>query len=162
MSLFSVFIAYIHKIFSFLLSLASKSLILTNLTMTKLPNRLTGLKVAQSCSNQIHILCMTMRQNRVGSILFRISIFWRGDHERWLTKSSILMAKGRFFIVMRGTERLQVHDRFYMSYSDHLNLQKVFILLLVWKKRLCIILNMQQYLNFPALNQAFPLVFVRK
>ena len=67
--------AYIHKIFSFLLSLASKSLILTNLTMTKLLNRLTGLKVAQSCSNQIHILCMTMRQNRVGSILFRISIF---------------------------------------------------------------------------------------
>ena len=162
MSLFSVFIAYIHKIFSFLLSLASKSLILTNLTMTKLLNRLTGLKVAQSCSNQIHILCMTMRQNRVGSILFRISIFWRGDHERWLTKSSILMAKGRFFIVMRGTERLQVHDRFYMSYSDHLNLQKVFILLLVWKKRLCIILNMQQNLNFPALNQAFPLVSVRK
>ena len=162
MSLFSVCTAYIHKIFSFLLSLASKSLILTNLTMTKLLNRLTGLKVAQSCSNQIHILCMTMRQNRVGSILFRISIFWRGDHERWLTKSSILMAKGRFFIVMRGTERLQVHDRFYMSYSDHLNLQKVFILLLVWKKRLCIILNMQQNLNFPALNQAFPLVFVRK
>ena len=109
MSLFSVCIAYIHKIFSFLLSLASKSLILTNLTMTKLLNRLTGLKVAQSCSNQIHILCMTMRQNRVGSILFRISIFWRGDHERWLTKSSILMAKGRFFIVMRGTERLQDH-----------------------------------------------------
>ena len=31
--------AYIHKIFSFLLSLASKSLILTNLTMTKLLNR---------------------------------------------------------------------------------------------------------------------------